>query len=568
MFRVWSGIGRGSDDGAYNERSSVKQRAKYYLVSVGVLVLISSVLYDYGMRRFEPGPYPPEDVEVSLVYSMQFVVETFTATGYGSHSPWASPEMQTFVMILDVTGVALFFLALPAILIPFFRETLSGSVPREVDEDLQDHVVICTYTKRAEALIEELKANEVEYVLVEPDRGVAEELQQEGREVLHADPESVSGLESANVSKARAVVADVADQVDASIVLAAREVSEEVRVVSVVEETDLADYHRLAGSDTVLRPREQLGKSLAAKVTTEVSAEGDGIVIGEDFEIVEIPIHQGSDLVGKTLSESRIRERYGVNVIGAWFKGDFRTPPPPDATLDRGTVLLVAGAEERLERMRKETVSTFRRSRRGKVLLVGYGEGGRTIARKLDIAGVPYNAVDAEDIEGVDVVGDATDADVLREAGIEDARSVVLALPDDTTMEFTTLVARDLNGSVEIVARSQTSESVGKTYRAGADYVLSVEAVSGRSVASEVLEEDILSVGTNIEVVRTTVPGLVGKTLGDSDVRERTGCTVVAVERDGDLLTDLTPDFRAREGDEFIVAGTDEGTNEFVEGFG
>jgi Trk K+ transport system NAD-binding subunit len=230
--------------------------------------------------------------------------------------------------------------------------------------------------------------------------------------------------------------------------------------------------------------------------------------------------------------------------------------------------LLVAGAEERLERMRKETVSTFRRSRRGKVLLVGYGEGGRTIARKLDIAGVPYNAVDAEDIEGVDVVGDATDADVLREAGIEDARSVVLALPDDTTMEFTTLVARDLNGSVEIVARSQTSESVGKTYRAGADYVLSVEAVSGRSVASEVLEEDILSVGTNIEVVRTTVPGLVGETLGDSNVRERTGCTVVAVERDGDLLTDLTPDFRAREGDEFIVAGTDEGTNEFVEEFG
>ncbi len=547
---------------------SVRDRAKYYVVSVVVLVLVASVMYDYGMRRFEPGTYPPESVEVSLLYSMQFVVETFTATGYGSHSPWASPEMQTFVMVLDVTGVAIFFLALPAIFIPVFRRAISTSVPRQIAEGVEDHVVICTYTQRAEALIEELEANEVEYVLVEPDRDVAEELQEEGREVLRADPESVSGLEDANVSKARAVVADVTDQVDASIVLAAREVSEGIKIVSVVENTELADYHRLAGSDVVLRPREQLGKSLAAKVTTEVSAEGDGVVIGDGFEIVEIPIHQGSDLVGETLSESRIRERYGVNVIGAWFKGDFRTPPPPGATLDRGTVLLVAGAEEQLERMRKETVSTFRRSRRGKVLLVGYGEGGRTIARKLDIAGVPYNTVDAEDIEGVDVVGDATDADVLREAGIEDARSVVLALPDDTTMEFTTLVARDLNRSVEIVARARTSESVGKTYRAGADYVLSVEAVSGRSVASEILEKDILSVGTNIEVVRTTVPGLVGKTLGDSDVRERTGCTVVAVERDGGLITDLTPGFRIRDGDEFIVAGTDEGTNEFVDVFG
>lgn len=547
---------------------SVRQRAKYYLITVGVLVIVSSVIYDYGMRRFEPGPYPPEGIDFSLLYSMQFVVETFTATGYGSHSPWFSPEMQTFVMVLDVTGVALFFLALPAIFIPLFRDALSGSVPRQMDEGVEDHVVICTYTQRAEALIEELEAKEVEYVLVEPDRDVAVELQDEGREVVHANPESVTELEGVNVSKARAIVADVADQVDASIVLAAREVSEEVKIVSVVENTQLADYHRLAGADIVLRPREQLGKSLAAKVTTGVSTEVDGIAIGDDFEIVEIPIHQGSDLVGKTLSESRIRERFGVNVIGAWFKGDFRTPPPPEATLDRGTVLLVAGTEEQLERMRKETVSTFRRSRRGRVLLVGYGEGGQTIARKLDIADVPYTVVDLEDIEGVDVVGDATDADILREAGIEEARSVVLALPDDTTMEFTTLVARDLNRSVEIVARSRTSESVGKTYRAGADYVLSVEAVSGRSVASVVLEEDILSVGTNIEVVRTTVPGLVGETLGGSNVRERTGCTVVAVERDGDLLTDLSPGFRVRDGDEFIVAGTNEGTNDFVKLFG
>jgi len=218
--------------------------------------------------------------------------------------------------------------------------------------------------------------------------------------------------------------------------------------------------------------------------------------------------------------------------------------------------------------MRKETVSTFRRSRRGRVLLVGYGEGGQTIARKLDIADVPYTVVDSEDIEGVDVVGDATDADVLREAGIKDARSVVLALPDDTTTEFTTLVARDLNRSVEIVARSRTSESVGKTYRAGADYVLSVEAVSGRSVASVVLEEDILSVGTNIEIVRTTVPRLVGETLVESNIRERTGCTVVAVERGDGLITDLSPDFRVRKGDEFIVAGTDEGTNGFIKMFG
>jgi Trk K+ transport system NAD-binding subunit len=228
----------------------------------------------------------------------------------------------------------------------------------------------------------------------------------------------------------------------------------------------------------------------------------------------------------------------------------------------------VAGTEEQLEEFRDGTFSTVRRSLKGKTVVVGYGEGGRTVAEELEEAGVPYTVVDEKETEGVEVVGDATDADVLCEAGIEDARSVVLVLPDDTTTEFVTLVARDLNDSVEIAARSQTSGAVGKTYRAGADYVLSVEAVSGRSVASEVLEEEILSVGKNFEVVKTETPGLVGKTLEDARVRERTGCTVVAVERDGETLTDIPPDFRVRENDEVVVAGTDEGTNGFVEIFG
>jgi len=546
----------------------VRQRAKYYLITVGLLVLVSSVLYDYGMRRFEPGPYPPEGVENSLVYSTQFVVETFTATGYGSHSPWFSPEMQTFVMVLDVTGVAIFFLALPAIFIPLFRDALSGSVPRQLDEGVEDHVVVSTYTPRAETLVEELKANGVKHVLVEPARDHASELREDGWSVINADPKTVSGLEDANVAEARAVVADVSDQVDASIVLATREVSEDVRVISVVEDTALAGYHDLAGADVVLRPREQLGKSLASKVTTTVSTEGDGVRIGDDFEIAEVPVLRESELVGKTLSESRVRERYGLNVVGAWFQGDFRTPPPPDAKLDRGTVLLVAGTGEQLERFKDETFSTVRRSLEGKTVVVGYGEGGRTVAEELERAGVPYTVVDEKDMGGVDVVGDATDADVLREAGIEDARSVALALPDDTTTEFVTLVARDLNDSVEIIARSQKSGAIGKTYRAGADYVLSVEAVSGRSVASEVLEEEILSIGTNFKVVKTETPGLVGKTLEGARVRERTGCTVVGVERDGNLVTDLPPDFRLEEGDGVVVAGTDEGTNEFIETFG
>jgi Trk K+ transport system NAD-binding subunit len=127
-------------------------------------------------------------------------------------------------------------------------------------------------------------------------------------------------------------------------------------------------------------------------------------------------------------------------------------------------------------------------------------------------------------------------------------------------------VIRDESPETEIIARVEESESVQKMYRAGADYVLSLATVSGRMIASTILEdEDVLSLDKQVEVVRTTAPELVGRTLGDAEVRSRTGCTVVGVERDGTVVTDVGPGFRVEAGDELVVAGTDDGVRRFVE---
>jgi K+/H+ antiporter YhaU regulatory subunit KhtT len=60
-------------------------------------------------------------------------------------------------------------------------------------------------------------------------------------------------------------------------------------------------------------------------------------------------------------------------------------------------------------------------------------------------------------------------------------------------------------------------------------------------LASIVLDEEILSLGTQLKLIRTTAPGAVGESLADADIRNRTGCTVVAVERDGNVVTHPRP---------------------------
>jgi len=538
------------------------RRTVQSLAVLVVIIVIYAIVYHFGMLYLEGD-------SKTFLQSLEVVVQTFTTTGFGEDAPWQTDFMNALVIAMDLTGVILIFLAMPVLIFPLFEEAFSTTVPTRVEEELTDHVVVCADGPRAEVLIDELDTWEVDHVFVEPDREVATARYEGGYDVIHGDPTSVTALENANLGDARAIVADVADDVDTSIVLTAQEVSEDVQVVSVVEDPDQKRYHELAGADAVLSPRPILGESLASKVTTSARTHiDDTVAIDGDLQVAELPISAGSPLAGTTIAESDIREKTGVNVIGAWFCGEFESPPSPETTIDRGTVLLVAGRPEQLADLRDRTRAPMRRFDGGRVLLVGYGQVGQRVAALLDEQGIPYTTVDSAGGDGVDVVGDATDPETLKSAGIDDARTVLLAVPDDTTAEFATLVVRDLSPETEVIARVERAESVQKTYRAGADYVLALETITGRMIASTVLEgEDVISLDTQIEVIRSEASVIVGQTLQEAAVRQRTGCTVVAVERDGQVQTDLGSDFRVQRGDELIVVGTDDGTNRFTETF-
>ncbi|OSP04997.1 metal transporter [Halorubrum ezzemoulense DSM 17463] len=539
-----------------------KRRVGGYIAFVAVVLVSTTVSYRWGMRVYENDPR-------TLIESFQFAIEMFTTTGFGGDaSSWQTQEMHAFIAVMDLVGMVLLIGALPVVATPLLESAFSTTVPRSLDADLSGHVVVASDTTRSDALLDEFDSAGVTYVVVEPDPDRALALYEAGHMVIRADPETTAGLESARLGAARALVTDLPDRVDASIVLAAKELSADVRALSVVADPSRERYHRLAGADEVLSPRSLLGESLASKVTTAVRTDLDEAVAVGDLRIAEVSIHHGSGLAGSTLAGSRIGERTGVDVIGAWFNGAFEAAPPPDATLSAGTVLLVSGTEGQVERLVDLTNAAARRFGAGETVVIGHGQVGKTVANALESADLPVTVVDRDGAEAIDVVGDATEPDTLRDAGVADARTVVLALPDDTTAEFATLVVRDLAPNVELLARVEDAESVPKMHRAGADYVLSLSTVTGRMSASAVLaDRDVLSLDTHVEVVRTEASALVGRTVGQAAVRETTGCTVIAIERGDELVTDVGPETRVERGDELVVVGTDEGVRAFERAF-
>jgi Trk K+ transport system NAD-binding subunit len=517
----------------------------YLVVIVGSLVVFT-VAYDVGMTVFEGRPR-------TLLESFEIVMQTFTTTGYGQDAPWESPVMTFLVVGMQVASLLLIFAAFPIVIVPLVEDALSTSPPTGTDRE--DHVLVCGSSPRTRTLLADLAAQGVEGVVVEPDRERAMDLRDQDHEVVHADPESVDALRDASVERARAVVADSADEIDLSVIMAVEEAAEDVPVYSVVEEPSLASYHEQAGATEAFSPRVLLGRGLANKVRTAVTTgTGDAVDLGGGLEVAEFPVQPGSTLQDERVGTVDVEGRTGVTLIGAWSNGEFRTPPFPDLVLDEHTVLLVVGTEAALSVLKQWTLSEVRRYTRGEVVIVGFGVVGSTVDEVLAGEDVPRTVVDREDQPAVDVVGDATEPEVLRAAGVDDARTVILALDDDTTTLLATFVVREVNSDAEVIARADDVANVRKLYRAGADYVLSLASVTGRLLASTVLDEDVVSVDTQVEVVRLPAEPVAGRTLGDLSLPE--GVTVVAVEhRDGRLSTDVGDWTTLRGTDELVVAG-------------
>jgi len=535
---------------------------QYYLTAVVLVTLLFTVSYNFGMQTWEGQSQP-------LYRSLEVVLQTFTTTGYGGDAPWSSLHMNVLVMVMQVTGIGLILTGVDVFAVPWLQNALAVDPPKAVS-DVSNHVVVCGRTHPGGALVGELELRDRDYVLVEPDRETAIDRHRDGYPVVYGDPESRNSLERAAIGEARALLVDTAADTTASIVLAAKEAAPDVSAVTLVEDDDLAEYHRIAGADEVLSPRALVGRSLAAQVPTTVSTVvEDGIAIGEDIELVELVVREGSDLAGRSYADADVRERFGVTVVGAWVDADLELSIDPDTVIEAGTRLLVAGEPDELERIRDATTASMRSLGPQDVVIAGNGQTGTAARKALAEADTEVTVLDREDGPGVNVVGDAREPETLDAAGVGDARVLLLALGDDTSSVFATLVARDRNPDLDIVVRADERVDEPKLYRAGADYVQSLSTVSGRMVVSALFEDEtVLGYHQRIEVVQLPVGDLSDQTLDEASVRETTGCTVLAVERDGETITDVDPyDLVLAPGDEVVVAGTDKDVDAFEERF-
>lgn len=208
------------------------------------------------------------------------------------------------------------------------------------------------------------------------------------------------------------------------------------------------------------------------------------------------------------------------------------------------------------------------------VIICGAGRVGRQVINHLKADETAVVIIEQEEElvkefleQGYFVIhGDATQDDILRKAGIEHARGLITALPEDALNVFVTLTAKGLNPKIQVVARMDKLESEAKLYRAGADRVISPAILSGRRMALAILKPmtiDYLDTvvhdhNLQIEIEEIEVEqgsSLTGLTLEESKIKQNTGATVLAIIRGDNVLSNPTATDKICAGDVLIVFG-------------
>jgi Trk K+ transport system NAD-binding subunit len=235
--------------------------------------------------------------------------------------------------------------------------------------------------------------------------------------------------------------------------------------------------------------------------------------------------------------------------------------------LEPDGILVLVGSLESVARFEELCGEAQPLRRQGPFIVAGYGEVGRKVVELLRDVGEEIKVIDRQAQEGVTLVGDALDTRLLEEADIVGAQAAILALDTDSATMFATVILKDLAPQVPVIARVNRAENVERIHRAGADFALSISQISGQILARRLLGEEAVSVDPQLKVLKVSADGLAGLHPVGLGVREKTGCSVVAVERGEDLLMEFGEDFRFEPDDEIYICGSSEATRSFLKAF-
>lgn len=502
-----------------------------FLLTLLILVTLYSILFHYIMEY--------EGRSQSWVTGFYWTLTVMSTLGFGDIT-FNSDLGKIFSIVVLLSGIIFLLILLPFTFIEFFyapwmKAQQAARAPTRLSEKTRQHVILTHFDNVTRTLIEKLRQYQYPYVLLIADLNEALKLHDLGYKVMLGELDNPKTYQLARADKALLIAATGSDQLNANIASTAREVSERVPILATANLPASVDILELAGCNHVLQLGEMMGQAVARRVPGD---ERQVYPLGQFDELLIVEsMVRDTALVGRTLSEIHLREQVGINVLGLWQRGAFHAAEP-NAVITENTVLVMAGTQAQIDQY--NALFHTPQPITAPIVIIGAGRVGRATARALAARNLDYRIVEKakERIRDPEkyILGDAAELEVLEQAGIRETPVIIITTHDDDLNIYLTIYCRRLRPEAQIISRANLERNVATLHRAGADFVLSYASTGANAIINLMGRDNILMVAEGLDIFEVEIPeSLMGKTVIECDVRNRTGCTVVALHVDGQV---------------------------------
>jgi len=539
---------------------NLKLIAKFLLV-LGIMVMVYSLTFHLIMNW--------EGQEHSWVTGLYWTLTVMSTLGFGDIT-FSTDLGRIFSIIVLLSGMIFLLVLLPFTFIQFFyapwmEAQTAARAPRQLPADTAGHVILTHYDAVTHALINKLKQFGYSYALVVKDLPEALRLHDLGINVVLGEPDLPETYKRLNIGQAALVAATNTDILNTNIAFTVRELSKDVPIITTAKSDSADDILKLAGSSRVIRLGKLMGQSLARRT---IGGDAGAHIIGQfDQLLIAEATAAGTPLIGKTLAHTRLREDLGLSVIGVWERGRYETAGP-QTQIGPHTVLVLAGSAEQIQNY-NELFCIYHHTVEP-VVIIGGGRVGRATAKALRERKLEVRIIEClpERVPAADkdryIIGDASDLEILLQAGIRKAPTVIITPHDDDICIYLTIFCRRLRPDIQIISRATQERNISTLHRAGADFVMSYASMGANIVFNLLKRSDILMLAEGLSVFRMNTPAsLAGKSLAETAVRKETGCHVIAINENGQSHINPDPQRPLPENSEIILIGSPEAEQKF-----
>ncbi|MFD2824144.1 potassium channel family protein [Lacinutrix iliipiscaria] len=299
--------------------------------------------------------------DYSWIDALYMTVITITTVGYGEVHP-LDPTAKLFTIFLILTSVVVVGYALSVIteyiLSKSNLEELKQKKMQKKIEALSNHIIICGYGRNGKQAATKLIAHNKPFVVIERDKDIIDKFESDLVPFVHGNANEDDVLGLAGIDRATTLISALPNDADnLFVVLSARQINKEMKIISRASQETSYKKLKLAGANNVILPDKIGGDHMASLVVVPDLIEfidNLAIVGKSNINIEEIAVDKlyNTNQSIKTIKDLDLRRKSGCSVIGYKDgKGDYIVNPEAEQKLEAGAKVIVLGRPEQIQEL-------------------------------------------------------------------------------------------------------------------------------------------------------------------------------------------------------------------------